>query len=315
MLQLALRECLRLRIRVGHWSVQGLLLLLSLQLTAAQAADYAEISALFARHCVICHNGDGAPLGLRLDSYAALMKGSQKGPVVVAGDPDASELMRRLQGVSQPRMPLTGPPFLDEAQIALVASWIRDGARPSIAAEPEVLPPRRLPAAGEAVSYADVEPILLQRCIKCHRDGGQLGPPPEGLRLQSLSQLLAGGDRVVVVPGVPLASELIRRIKGLSQPRMPFDGPPYLSPQQIRVLTDWVAQGAPDAQGRSAEMPVGMPVRLEGVLSGRWELDGLPLEVGPGTRIKKRVGIGSYVRIRGRIGEHGRVLVERIQAR
>jgi mono/diheme cytochrome c family protein len=300
---------------LGRCSIRGLLLLLPLQLTAAPAADYAEVSALFAKHFVVCHNGDGAPLGLRLDSHAALMMGSQKGPVVVAGDPEASELVRRLRGVSQPRMPLTGPPFLDEAQIALISNWIRAGARPSISAEPAVLQPHRLPAAGAAVTYADIEPILLQRCIKCHRDGGQLGPPPEGLRLQTRSQLLAGGDRVVVVPGIPLASELIRRIKGLSRPRMPFDGPPYLSQQQIRLLSDWVAQGAPDAEGRPAEMPVGRPVRLEGVLSGRWELDGLPLEIGPGARIKKRVGIGSYVRIRGRVGEHGRILVERIQAR
>lgn len=284
---------------------------------AAQTVpDFTQISALFAERCVICHNGPGAPLGLQLDSYTGVMKGSQKGPVVRSGNPDGSELIRRLRGISQPRMPLTGPPFLSDSQIAGIAAWVQAGARPASKQETvAVVASPRLPAAGERVTYADVQPILLQRCVKCHQDNGLMGRPPEGLRLQTLPQLLTGGERAVVVPGSPLASELVRRIRGLSRPRMPFDGPPYLSDDEIRVISDWVTQGALDAQEHKAPIPVGARVRLHGHLTGRWALDGLPLDVNSGTRIKKRVGVGSYVRIRGIVGRNGRIQVSRIQAR
>ncbi len=89
---------------------------------------------------MLCHRGDAAPLGLRLDGFEGLMAGSERGPVVAPGDPDTSELMRRLEGRSLPRMPLTGPPFLDDAQIALVREWIAAGAR-NDTAEPEAAPP------------------------------------------------------------------------------------------------------------------------------------------------------------------------------
>ena len=302
--------------RLAHVWVLGALSLVSSASLAQATPDYSEIAALFAERCVICHNGPGAPLGLQLHSYEGVMRGSQRGPVVVPGDHDGSELIRRLKGISQPRMPLTGPPFLSDAQIDTVAAWVRAGAKPPAdkAAVNEASPPS-LPAAGEPVTYAHVQPILLQRCVKCHTDNGLMGRPPEGLRLQTLDQLLAGGERVVVVPGFPQASELVRRIRGLSLPRMPFDGPPYLTDQEIRVITDWVAQEAPDTAGRKAPIPTGARVRLQGRLTGRWSLDGLPLDVGAGTRIKKRVGIGSYVRVRGSVGRDGRIQVSRIEAR
>jgi hypothetical protein len=56
----------------------------------------------------MCHSGQDAALGLRLDSLDNLNKGSRKGPVAKAGDPAGSELIRRIKGVSQPRMPMTG---------------------------------------------------------------------------------------------------------------------------------------------------------------------------------------------------------------
>lgn len=165
------------------------------------------------------------------------------------------------------------------------------------------------------MTFAHVERMLLQRCVKCHTDDGLRGPPPEGLRLETLDRVLGGGERVVVIPGQPGASELVRRITGQAQPRMPFDGPPYLSDEQIRVITDWVAQGARDADGNRAPIPVGARVRLHGTLTGIWELDGTPLRLGPDARIKERVGVGRAVRVRGHVGPNGEIVVERIQRR
>ena len=66
-----------------------------------------------------------------------------------------------------------------------------------------------------------------------------MGPPPEGLKLTTWREIVGAGERAVVIPGNPAASEVIRRIKGQSIPRMPFDGPPYLSDDEMRVLADW----------------------------------------------------------------------------
>lgn len=88
---------------------------------------WGEVSAIFDRRCVMCHSEvAGASKGLRLDSYAAAMIGSERGPVLIAGDAIASELMRRVRGASQPRMPFLGPP-LPDAEIAVIETWIAAG--------------------------------------------------------------------------------------------------------------------------------------------------------------------------------------------
>jgi hypothetical protein len=96
---------------------------------------------------------------------------------------------------------------------------------------------------------------------------------------------------------------------------MPFDGPPYLSSEEIRVIEDWIAQGAPNAQGQAAAVPVGAKVRLEGVLGRGWRLDGLQLIVSGQTRIDKSPRPGDYVEVRGRLDQNGNVRADRIRPR
>lgn len=50
----------------------------------------------------------------------------------------------------------------------------------------------------------------------------------------------------MVIPGKPEESEMVRRIKGEAIPRMPFDGPPFLSDEQIATIVAWIASGAPN---------------------------------------------------------------------
>ena len=59
------------------------------------------------------------------------MNNISKGPVVKAGDPNASELVRRIRGQARPRMPLDGPPYLSIDEIRLIEDWIAQGARAS----------------------------------------------------------------------------------------------------------------------------------------------------------------------------------------
>ncbi len=88
---------------------------------------WAEVSAIFNKRCIMCHSAvAGASKGLRLDDYAAALTGSERGLVLIPGDPAGSELIRRLRGESVPRMPFLSRPLLDE-EIALIESWIGAG--------------------------------------------------------------------------------------------------------------------------------------------------------------------------------------------
>ncbi len=95
----------------------------------AKAHTYAEVDAVFAKyHCTVCHGGADPRAGLNLESYARLLKGGKSGQVVIPGDPGKSELVRRLKGLSEPRMPYTGPPWLTDEETRTIEGWIAAGA-------------------------------------------------------------------------------------------------------------------------------------------------------------------------------------------
>jgi hypothetical protein len=284
----------------------------------AHAAEvtYADVAPILAARCTLCHSGVDAPLGLHLDSLEALMTGSENGAVVKAGDPAGSELIRRLKGLSTPRMPMTGPPFLPEDQVALLEQWIVAGLPAGAEGAPVAEPggDRRGPAPGAVTTYAHVAPIFAARCTRCHAERGRTGPAPEGYRLTSYAETLSAADRLRVVPGQPEASELLRRIRGQARPRMPFDGPPFLNAEEIRAIETWIIQGARNADGAPAPVSSGADVRLHGTLAEGWRLDGLPLSVGRARR-EGGAGVGDYVEVRGRTRADGTIQVERIRRR
>lgn len=86
-----------------------------------------ELEPLFVKRCVMCHSGDHAARGLKLDSYDGVMAGSDRGAVLVPGDLSASELVRRVRGESRPRMPFLSTP-LDPADLALIERWVETGS-------------------------------------------------------------------------------------------------------------------------------------------------------------------------------------------
>ena len=280
----------------------------------AETVSHEAIVPILAARCVICHSGPSAAAGLRLDTFEGLLAGSANGPVVKPGDPASSELLRRLNGSSQPRMPMTGPPFLTDAEIALFESWIAGGLQAGSApASPPPAPAR--PAPGEPVTYAHVAPLFARYCAKCHSDNGQMGAAPEGYRLTSHAETLAASERARVVPGNPEASELLRRIKGQARPRMPLDGPPHLGVEETELIELWIVQGARDASGLPAPVPAGAKVRLHGTLGAGGRLDGLEFSVPVGARIDKFPRPGDYVRLEGRLDASGKVVTERLRRR
>jgi len=206
------------------------------------------------------------------------------------------------------------PAVLSDNEIARIEHWVAGGLTKgnAVALTP---PQQKRSGPGEPVTYQHVAPIFAKRCAKCHTENGQLGPAPEDYRLSSYVATLSANDRVRVVPGNPNASELVRRIRGQSRPQMPFDGPPYLDEDEIRLIEDWITQGARNANGVKSPMPVGAKVRLHGRLGANRQLDGLDLIVGSGTRIKKNPRPGDYVQVRGRLDKNGNVQVERLRRR
>ncbi len=98
--------------------------------SAGQIPTYTDVATVMARyHCTVCHGGAEPRAGLSLDDHKSMMKGGKHGPVIVPGNPEESELIRRLKGTSEPRMPYTGPPWLSDAEVATIEQWIAAGAR------------------------------------------------------------------------------------------------------------------------------------------------------------------------------------------
>jgi mono/diheme cytochrome c family protein len=88
-----------------------------------------KIRPMLANHCVICHSADtNSKGGLRLDDRNGLLTGGNTGPAIVPGQPEKSNLLRRVtQTELKKRMPIEGM-HLTDAEVADLTAWIKDGA-------------------------------------------------------------------------------------------------------------------------------------------------------------------------------------------
>lgn len=103
--------------------------LLSAPAAADEAIDFeTRIRPVLVQHCSRCHGASVRKGGLRLDAGHTAFKGSDSGPVVVAGNAGQSELVRRVASTDPDfRMPPNGQ-SLDPNEIALLTEWIDAGA-------------------------------------------------------------------------------------------------------------------------------------------------------------------------------------------
>jgi len=105
--------------------------------------------------------------------------------------------------------------------------------------------PENLSQQSGAADYTEVAKIFDLRCVSCH-SGARA---PEGLRLDSYKNVMAGGkDGAVIVPGKPAESKLLKHIRGDLKPRMPKNGPPWLTDIQVDVIQRWISAGASDVK-------------------------------------------------------------------
>lgn len=108
------------------------------------------------------------------------------------------------------------------------------------------------------VSFKDDVLPLFQRgggqggCT-CHQPSNRSTPgiDQSGLSLDSYRSLLRGGNNSrdsIVVPGDPCASIIVQKVSNAPPfgTRMPPSGPPFMTPAEIALLADWIAEGAHD---------------------------------------------------------------------
>lgn len=120
-----------------------------------------------------------------------------------------------------------------------VAAWAGVIAFASIPAIGEDEPAA---AAGTVDFTRDIQPILVENCVKCHGPEKQKGE----LRLDSAEAIQAGGENgPVLVAGKPAESALCKLVSlPADHPdRMPANGDP-LKPEQIALIAKWIEQGA-----------------------------------------------------------------------
>ena len=123
------------------------------------------------------------------------------------------------------------------------------------------------PATAKVDFVRDIQPLLVERCVKCH------GPDKQkaDLRLDGKSRAMRGGDSgTVIEPGKSAESRLIHLVAGLEPDTlMPPKGEP-LTTNQIAMLRAWIDQGA------------NWPEDLKKARSAHWSLQPLRSPAIPG---------------------------------
>src|SRR5438105_10862787 len=113
-----------------------------------------DIHPIFAAKCLQCHSQQRRSGGLSLGTYQDALDGGRSGAAIKPGSSAASLLVSRITGESTPRMPLNGDP-LPASELALIRSWIDQGARPTptaAAAKPKWEAPLTLTAPAVPVA-------------------------------------------------------------------------------------------------------------------------------------------------------------------
>src|SRR5262245_23043882 len=89
-----------------------------------------EIEPILRNKCTVCHSGNQLKGKLDVGSYAALMKGGGRGPVVIPNKSSESPLVLYAGRTKKPFMPPKDEEPLTPQELALIKLWIDQGAKP-----------------------------------------------------------------------------------------------------------------------------------------------------------------------------------------
>ncbi len=216
-----------------------------------------QILPILQETCYECHDAGKQKGGLRLDSRGALLRGGDKGIVVVPGDVAASKLIQAVKREGNLKMPPDEELFPSDVQA--LEEWIRrglpwphdDAQTPSDA--PIEAKTRDVPIVtlaidpGAPVKFdTEIRPLLADRCFACH--GPDAAERKAGLRLDDPAVAFAplASGHAAIVPGSLEKSQLFQRIAAADAgDRMPpSDFHKSLSESEIHRIAQWILQGA-----------------------------------------------------------------------
>src|SRR6266550_796721 len=143
---------------------------------AAPQPTYSQVRAIFAQHCLSCHDSKEQEGSLILETHQSLLKGGDSGAVIVAGKAAESLLVQQIEHTKKPFMPppKKGDP-LSPQEIAVIRAWIDAGAPAPAAGEvaiapttrpaiPKILPKAPPPRSIYSVAYAPEQKLLAVSC-------------------------------------------------------------------------------------------------------------------------------------------------------
>lgn len=200
-----------------------------------------SVKAILEAKCTRCHNSEKKQSGLDLSSPRAILKGSESGRVLQAGDADASLLF---QMIDADEMPPEEKDRLTPTERESLRSWIQAGAHF-----------RKAVKTAPAVTQHDIIPLLHLRCVACH--GGRR--QEAGLDLRTKQSILKGGKSgPVIVPGDPESSLLIQRIKSAEMPprrKLVSVSVKPMEANELERLSQWIELGLPEVNESELQEP------------------------------------------------------------
>jgi WD40 repeat protein len=106
-----------------------------------------DIEPILAKYCAGCHNDTDHEADFSVSSFSKLSHGVKKGPVIIAGKPDESRLVKLItitDPLNTQKMPPVDEPAPTKEEIAKIIAWIKAGAAGPLESEP-VEPQWKLP--------------------------------------------------------------------------------------------------------------------------------------------------------------------------
>jgi formylglycine-generating enzyme required for sulfatase activity len=193
--------------------------------------------------CTHCHGKDKAEGDLRLDSLEACLKGVDGRAALVPGKPEESTLYSTtvLAPSHDDIMPPSKEPPLVKGQTEKLNAWITAGAKWPAGVELGVEPRMQF--------VRDIQPILEQNCVSCHKADKNEG----GLDMTTIENNLKGGDSGAGLVPFNTTDSLV-----LTRTMLPEDDDDLMPPkkkggplrkEELQKLQLWVKQGAPWPEG------------------------------------------------------------------
>ena len=120
-----------------------------------------DVLPILREHCVACHREGQKEGGLSLESGNAVFVGGDSGPAVVAKAPERSPLLTRSMDDDDPMPPednSVGATRLNEEELAVLHSWIAEGAKLAPADQRERIDWQPIPDSFRSGFALDVSP-------------------------------------------------------------------------------------------------------------------------------------------------------------